>query len=627
MTPTRPIPDPDPREAAAIAAASSSICLLLVDGEGRLRHANRLPATPGDNRPGAAMVGADVREALAPMVVEGRELLAAIDDVRRTGAQVRLTAIRPGPIVDARWDLEVRPVPGGPDVLLQFVSIRDDDRERVAGDGYRRFSEDVLRSLGSGLAVVDDRGAVLVTNEPAARILETTRDALRAGGLSAILGPETAADVLAGRFDDPARGPFDVIRRLDGGREIHLGFSLSLLSDKGRRTGRILHFKDITEIQRLKARVVHQAKMAAIGSLAGGVAHEFNNLIGGMLGYAQLARATHEPRDVEKCLDVVHEASLRAKDIVTSLLTFARRPEGALEHVRLTDLVDQTLVLVERAIEKKGIRIVRQYEYRGALFVDSSRLQVVLLHLLTNARDAMDAGGTLTVRTFDEGDRVFFTVADTGHGIAVENLPRVFEPFYTTKGAMGGSLVPGHGLGLSECYGIVQGMQGEITVDSTVGVGSRFTVELPRIESVAAVSANLDTPETAFADETTVRHALVVDPDPAGGEALARVLRRLGVAVSAVRTWENALAESQYHVFDFVFHARGDDSEYDLQCRRAIEIENPEARFIACAADIADAACDGETLRKPYAFADVVRALAGPGPDRARDRSDLDARR
>ena len=596
----------------ALLVRAAGACLLWVDGGDRVRLYNRLPgqgSRPPENEPTA--VDRDVRGALAPLVFEDCDLIAAMAEVRRTGCSTRVAALRPGAKgAEERWDVRIRAIDGAQagDLLLQFTPT-DDDRASRSSETYRQFSQDVLRSLGSGLAVVDDRGAVQVTNEPAAGILGATREDLRRGGLAAILGDETAADVLAGKYDEASNGPFEVLRRLPDGREIHVGFSLSPLSDHNdRRRGRILHFKDVTEITRLKQQVVHQEKMAAVGSLAGGVAHEFNNLIGGMLGYAQLARATREPADYEKCIEVVHESSMRAKDIVTSLLTFARRPEGVLEQMRLTDLIDQTLVLVERSIEKKGLRTVRQYEHGGLLYVDSSRIQLVILNLLTNARDAMEAGGTLTVRVFAEGDRVYFSVADTGQGIPKENLYRVFEPFFTTKGAMGGSMVPGHGLGLSVCYGIVQSMLGEIVVDSAVGAGSRFTVALPVAEPAA-----IDAAENALSPEgvadARARYALVLDAQPVAAEGLARILRRLGLEVIVADDWERALESSQYASFEYVFHARAaDESEPDRRCRRAFEIENPEAHYVSCQEE--GGMNGGAHLRRPYAFQDVVRVLA-----------------
>ncbi|HEY3229677.1 MAG TPA: ATP-binding protein [Roseiflexaceae bacterium] len=236
------------------------------------------------------------------------------------------------------------------------------------------------------------------------------------------------------------------------------------------------------ELHRKQAELIQSSKLAAVGTFAAGIAHEFNNLLAGMLGHAELGSRIDDLDEKNHSLDVVIQSCRRGRSITQGLLTFARRQEHKRGLADVTDAIAETLMLVELDLHKSNIQIVRQIEPVMPTICDLGQISQVVLNLVTNARDAMKPnGGTLTVGLRDRDHMIELTVADTGCGIPEDMRDKIFEPFMTTKGALGGSQTPGTGLGLSVSYGIVRDHGGEISVASTVGRGTTMTVRLPVI--------------------------------------------------------------------------------------------------------------------------------------------------
>ena len=238
--------------------------------------------------------------------------------------------------------------------------------------------------------------------------------------------------------------------------------------------------RDITEQKAWMKKMLHQDRMSSLGVLAGGVAHEFNNSMASISGFAQLAQTAQKPEDVRRATAMILEQVERATQVTRNLLRFAgSRKRKAREKIGLAALLDQSLLLVATEVEKSGIRIVREYAGAPSVYTDPVSLEQVLVHLYLNAREAMDPGGTLTVRARIQGNWCAIEVEDSGGGIAGEDLDRVFEPFYTTKGAIGRGRQKGVGLGLAVSHGLVQELGGEIHAENLPDKGARFTVLLP----------------------------------------------------------------------------------------------------------------------------------------------------
>ena len=239
----------------------------------------------------------------------------------------------------------------------------------------------------------------------------------------------------------------------------------------------VCHYRDVTEEKELAQRLLQAEKLSGIGQLAGGVAHEINNPLAGILAFTQLLMR-EVPKDGTHWtfLQEIEESALRCKKIVESLLKFARRSPGTeRDSVDLNEVLRSTLFLVEHQYQLKNVTIERELaQDLWAVRANGNQLSQVALNLLTNAYGAMPEGGRIVVRTFNDYERgqVRLSVRDSGRGIAKKNLAKIFEPFFTTKS-------DGTGLGLTVTYDIVAAHGGEIVAVSEEGEGAEFVVALP----------------------------------------------------------------------------------------------------------------------------------------------------
>jgi two-component system, NtrC family, sensor kinase len=237
------------------------------------------------------------------------------------------------------------------------------------------------------------------------------------------------------------------------------------------------------ELNRKQDELIQSSKLAAVGTFAAGIAHEFNNLLAGMLGHAELGYRISDMEEKNRSLDVVIQSCRRGRSITQGLLTFARRREHKRQLVDVAAAIDETLMLVDVDLRKSHIEIIREIDMVTPTVCDLGQIAQVVLNLVTNARDAMKPhGGTLTIGLCEREGAIEIRVGDTGCGIPAAIRDKIFEPFVTTKGALGGSQTPGTGLGLSVSYGIVRDHGGELLVDSVVGAGTTMTVRLPIVE-------------------------------------------------------------------------------------------------------------------------------------------------
>jgi signal transduction histidine kinase len=249
-----------------------------------------------------------------------------------------------------------------------------------------------------------------------------------------------------------------------------------LVSRDLQQIGRLIIFDDVTDRAELERKLVQADKLSSIGLLAAGVAHEVNTPLAVISTYAQmLAKQVSGDDQKSKILEKIAKQTFRASEIVNSLLNFSRTSPTDFVELDLNRVVRETATLVEHQFEKVGVRIhLDLFRDLPAIRGNSGKLQQVFLNLFINARDAMPAGGSLTVRTWADGASAHVEIADTGQGIAQEHLARIYDPFFTTKAPKKGT-----GLGLSITYGIVQEHNGLIEVESTMGEGTRFRLEFP----------------------------------------------------------------------------------------------------------------------------------------------------
>jgi two-component system NtrC family sensor kinase len=240
---------------------------------------------------------------------------------------------------------------------------------------------------------------------------------------------------------------------------------------------RVVVFKDVTDEREVSRRLSHAEKMSAVGQLAGGVAHEINNPLGGILAFAQLmSQEERGPEDAEN-LRLIQDAAMRAKRIVESLLRFSRRPRDEEKGpVDLAQVLEEAMFLVQPQLREGRLEIARRYG-PAAAWGNGNQLQQIAINLLVNAIQAMAGAGTLTVGCGAAAPgRVKLWVQDTGPGVRPEHEKRIFEPFFTTKPEGQGT-----GLGLSICYQIAEEHGGAIRLDP-VERGACFVLELPAAE-------------------------------------------------------------------------------------------------------------------------------------------------
>lgn len=245
--------------------------------------------------------------------------------------------------------------------------------------------------------------------------------------------------------------------------------------------------KAYKELQQLQAQLIHSEKMASLGQLAAGIAHEINNPLGGIVVYSHLL-LEELPLDspCRSKVEKIVKESIRCKEIVKGLLDFARQTESKIELTDLNKLLEETLALFEKQVLFQNIKIRKYLSNRiPKINVDKSQLQQAFTNIILNAASAMEGVGNLDISTkltllensltgLTDKKLVEIEFTDTGCGIPSENLKRIFDPFFTTKPAGQGT-----GLGLAITYGIVKKHNGSIDVKSEVGKGSIFTIKLP----------------------------------------------------------------------------------------------------------------------------------------------------
>ncbi|MHC1788078.1 sensor histidine kinase [Solidesulfovibrio sp.] len=239
------------------------------------------------------------------------------------------------------------------------------------------------------------------------------------------------------------------------------------------------------ELHDLDMRLLQSQKLAAIGELSSGIAHEINNPLAIITQEIDLARELFGPGgcpdpgdlgDIRDSLDEISRQVVRCRQITHKLLNFARKMEPVIQEETLERVIEDMALLVEREAKGRGVAIVRAYDASlPPVRTDVPLLRQVILNLLTNALHATPQGGSITLATRPQNGQVVIEVRDTGCGIPPENLPKIFNPFFTTKEPGKGT-----GLGLSVSHGIVARLGGTLTAQSTPGHGATFTVALPR---------------------------------------------------------------------------------------------------------------------------------------------------
>ncbi|MBI2216947.1 MAG: GAF domain-containing protein [Candidatus Rokubacteria bacterium] len=367
------------------------------------------------------------------------------------------------------------------------LAERVEEISRLSREAQAReaFIRNVIESLGEGLFVIDARRRIVAWNAAMERIWAMSADVVVGRPCEEIFAEMDQTFChgigrLLARQTDELRLE-GVERRRSASQRVVLNVTGSRLGRETEPSGAVLLVEDITERVTLAHAARQAEKLAALGTLAAGTAHEINNPIGIILSRIEVmlgeAGGQELPAAFHDDLRVLQRHAQRVARIVQRLLAFSRSPCGEMAPVDLGRVVQDTIALVERQVASQGIAIRTELQETPRLLGDGNALQQVVLNLLTNAREAMAGGGELRISLRSvpgERDRVRLVVSDTGCGISSADLARIFEPFYTTK-------ANGTGLGLAVSYGIVREHRGVIDVESEVGRGTTFTLTFPAL--------------------------------------------------------------------------------------------------------------------------------------------------
>ena len=241
------------------------------------------------------------------------------------------------------------------------------------------------------------------------------------------------------------------------------------------------------QLASLQKQLIEAQRMAALGELVGTTTHEFNNVLMTIINYAKLGLRHKDEATRDKALDKIMSAAQRAEKITNSVLGLARNRKDEFAPTDLAQILQESLVLLEREMQKYRVAVHCEFADTPPVRAIGNQIQQVLLNLMTNARQSMPSGGELLLRiTHDPADNsVDLMIRDTGSGIPREQLPKIFDRFFSTKEGPDGSGKGGTGVGLSTCKDIIDHHQGRIRVESTVGKGTAFTIRLPVFEHSA----------------------------------------------------------------------------------------------------------------------------------------------
>ncbi len=385
----------------------------------------------------------------------------------------------------------------GADGKVDYIieSIRDITRiknlEKMYS-GVRELIDRVVQSSVSAIVAADRRGRIILTNKAAEMLFGHSAYSTDNVNIEDYYPPGVAREIMWKLRDERlgGRGKLPITRvniLHKDGTEIPVEMTAVIIYEDGMETATAGIFNDLRDRQEVErqlkdahVQLIQSEKLASLGRLAAGVAHEINNPLTSILLYANLMREKMEKdHPLEKNLAYILEDTERCKEIVKNLLAYSRQTTPTRKFFKLNDVIDESLRLVRDQKLFLHIKVVEDKAFPPILVnADKNQLCQVVINLIINAIDAMEGNGTLTLHTFEDedADKAFLEVSDTGGGISPGNMSKIFDPFFSTK-----ELGKGTGLGLSMAYGMMEDNHGRIFVKKTSPQGTTFALELPLV--------------------------------------------------------------------------------------------------------------------------------------------------
>jgi len=446
----------------------------------------------------------------------------------------------------------------GADGILVTAAIRDITERKRREDDLSRLAV-VVESSYDAIISLTPQGIILTWNHGAERIFGYSAEEAMGQSILFLSPPdrpvEDAKLLEMVRLSDTVEH-FETVRLKKSGTLLHIALTLSPIKDlDGKVVGVSSVARDITESKGMEETLRQAQRMESVGQLAGGVAHDFNNLLGVILGYTELLleRLGQDDRQ-RKDIEEIQKAGERAALLTRQLLAFSRKQVLQPKVLDLNSVVAGAEKLLQRLIGEDIDLLVVLDPVLGCVKADSGQLEQIIMNLAVNARDAMPAGGKLTIETsnteLDEGyaakhpftapgPYVMLTVTDTGCGIDAQTKGRIFEPFFTTK-----EFGKGTGLGLSTVYGIVKQSGGSVWVYSEIGIGTSFKIYLPCVGPVHEFMPSSDKVEKVDRGSLTI---MIVEDDAALLQVTHRSLEEIGYTILVALSPAEAIRTSERH--------------------------------------------------------------------------------
>lgn len=381
---------------------------------------------------------------------------------------------------------------GDSDEALHWAHVALANFENVGASGVFDYSADGHDYI-AGASTTSIGNLTVVTRISATAAYLTARallDDLILVGLVIILIAAVFGVVVSRRITRPLEQLSSAVRRIAKG-DFDVNVAIKSSDEIGELSNSFNHMavelKEREEsLKNAQHALIQSEKMAAVGTLSAGLAHEVKNPLSAVLGYAQLSkRKLHQPEALKKHLDVIESETRRCNEIIGNLMQFSRQEKGEHNPISINEVVEKSMAIVDHQLSLKGVKIQSTLaENLPQISGNANQMQQVLMNLMINAQQAIgDGGGTVDLTTLVRGNSLFITVSDTGPGITDEVAAKIFEPFFTTKPAGQGT-----GLGLSVTYGIIKDHGGDILVTRAEGGGAKFIITLPlKVERAVAL--------------------------------------------------------------------------------------------------------------------------------------------
>lgn len=555
-----------------------------------------------------------------------------------TGRDLRFRREVEKAVREANADFEKRVESRTMEMAKSNAALRIENQQRRHTESQLQQSLSLLHatleSTADGILVVSNERIVTSCNQkfldmwriPRLAVTGLRDEDLLAVAVPQMLEPQAFQNDVANLYAKPDAVSFDTVKLKDG-RIFERYSQPQLVGDQV--VGRVWSFRDITQSKLLEDELHQAQKMEAVGRLAGGVAHDFNNLLMLISGYAtQMLEDPALSRKHRDSLEQLTEATRRASTLTRQLLAFSRKHPVAPELVDLNRIVAEMQKMLQRLVSDRVTLLVSLQPGALPVHVDPSQIELMIMNLAINSRDAMPDGGILTIKTSREvlagakaGDEsassgyAVLEVTDTGFGMSPEIQSHIFEPFFTTK-----DVGKGTGLGLSTVHGIVEQAGGHVSVESLPNHGSSFRIYLPWAKADIEEKPKPLEPPPNMGHET-----LLLVEDEVGIRSMSRVyLESQGYKVlEAANGAEAILISRQYQgpielvLTDVVMPGmRGDDLVRSLRKDRP----GLDAIFISGYPDVQELEPGVSVLEKPFAFPDLgrrVRAVLDEGQQRA----------